>query len=91
MGKITQPYDLLELGEYSRLKTILQDNYALEHNEYRPLQEFDKAMRVFARDFLRNYLKDSFSDRCSDEEIEKLILDFELELYGTQNNSDDKG
>jgi hypothetical protein len=86
MGKINQPYDLLELDEFSRLKTILQDNYALEHNEYRPLQEFDNAMRMFARDFLRNYLKDSFSDRCSEEDIEKLIVDFERETYGTGNN-----
>ena len=89
MGKINQPYDLLELDEHSRLKTILQDNYALEHSEYRPLQEFDNAMRMFARDFLRNYLFKKNGELTSHSYVEQEISDFEQELYGTQNKNND--
>jgi len=83
MSKITQPYDLLESSEYSRLKTILQDNFALTHNEYRPLEEFDRAVREFARDFLRNYLFKKYAGAQSHMDIEQEIRDFELETYGT--------
>ena len=83
MSKINQPYDFLELPEHQRLRTILQDNFALKHNEYRPLQEFDGAMRMFARDFLRNYLSKEKDITCSDRDIEGIISNFEQELYGT--------
>lgn len=89
MSKINQPYDFLEDSKF--LKTILEDNHALNHGDYRPLEEFNKVMRDFGRDMLRNYLKDSYQGRCSNDEIEKLIADFELEFYGTQNKGNDKG
>ena len=91
MSKINQPYDFLELDELSILKTVLQENFALEKNEYRPLQQFDKAMRIFARDFLRNYLllKPDKSWSWTESDLENAINKFELEIYGTQNKSNE--
>lgn len=87
MSKIKLPYDFLEDTQF--LKTILQDNFALQHNDYRPLEEFNNVMREFGRDVLRNYLKDSLIERCSEQEIEELITDFEEEFYGTQHKKND--
>ena len=91
MSKINQPYDFLELDELRILKTVLQENFALEKNEYRPLEQFDKAMRIFARDFLRNYLFKKYSGSRSHMDIEQEIRDFEMETYGTQNKGNDQG
>lgn len=82
MSKINQPFDFLELDEYSMLKTVIHENHALLHGQYKPLEQFNKLTRDFARDFLRNYLKDSYQGRCSDQEIEELISSFEQEVYG---------
>ena len=84
MSKINQPYDLLEDTQF--LKTILQDNFALQHNDYRPLEEFDNTMRQFGRDFLRNYLFKKYAGAKSHMDIEDEIREFEQEIYGTGNN-----
>lgn len=84
MGKINQPYDLLEDTQF--LRNIIEHNYALNQNEYRPLQEFDQVMRQFARDYLRNYLFRKYDGSKAHEEIEQEARDFELEVYGTGNN-----
>lgn len=87
MSKIKLPYDFLEDTQF--LKTVIEDNIALIHNDYRPLEEFNKVMRDFGRDFLRNYLTNSLSNHWQDYEIEQLITDFEQKFYGTQPNKND--
>ena len=90
MSKIIQPYDLLEDTKF--LRNIIEHNYALNQGEYRPLEEFDKVMRMFARDFLRNFLFKKYTmDLTHMRKVEQEIRDFEQELYGTQNKNDDKG
>lgn len=84
MSRVPQPFDFLELDEFSNLKTVLQDNYALLHGEYRPLEEFDKIARSFARDFLRNYLRDLYAGKYPDEEIERIITEYEKFNYGRE-------
>lgn len=81
MSKIKQPFDFLELSEYLRLKTAVQDNFALNHGEYRPLEELNKIMRDFGRDMLRNYLSDS---GMTEEQVEQEIEKFEKEKYGAR-------
>jgi hypothetical protein len=91
MSKVNQPYDLLEDTRY--LKTIIEDNHALNHNDYRPLEEFDKVMRQFGRDMLRNYLARKYEGTRSPVEIEDEIRGFELLIYGTslKTMENDKG
>lgn len=83
MSKINQPYDFLEDSRF--LKTIIEDNHALNHGDYRPLEEFNRIMRDFGRDMLRNYLFRKYNGSRSHEDIEQEIRDFEQEFYGTQN------
>jgi hypothetical protein len=71
-----RPFDFLEQEDYEHLKRAVNDNH-VQNNEYRPLEQFDRCTRAFARDYLRNYFKSNEKEITEEE-----ILNFERETYG---------